>query len=69
MNSNKRTDKYGGSIENRARFAIEITKAIVEEIGAERTGFRISPGTPLGGIKEGEQGPEVYLHLVKELAP
>jgi N-ethylmaleimide reductase len=67
-NSNKRTDKYGGSIENRARFAIEITKAIVEEIGAERTGFRISPGTPLGGIEEGEQGPEVYLHLVKELA-
>ncbi|MEK4510925.1 alkene reductase [Paenibacillus anaericanus] len=67
-NSNKRIDKYGGSVENRARFAIEVTKAVVEEIGAERTGFRISPGTPLGGINEGEQGPEVYLHLVKELA-
>lgn len=67
-NSNIRTDEYGGSIENRARFAIEVTKAIVEEIGAEKVGFRISPGTPLGGINEGEQGPEVYLHLVKELA-
>lgn len=67
-NSNTRSDKYGGSIENRARFAIEVTKAIVEEIGAERTGFRISPGTPLNGINEGEHGPEVYLHLVKELA-
>jgi N-ethylmaleimide reductase len=67
-NSNERADKYGGSVENRARFAIEVTKAIVEEIGAERTGFRISPGTPLGGIAEGEQGPEVYLHLIKELA-
>ncbi|OIB00997.1 alkene reductase [Paenibacillus sp. LC231] len=67
-NSNTRSDKYGGSIENRARFAIEVTKAIVEEIGAERTGFRISPGTPLNGIDEGEHGPEVYLHLVKELA-
>ncbi|MFS8214655.1 alkene reductase [Paenibacillus sp. S29] len=67
-NSNIRSDKYGGSIENRARFAIEVTKAIVEEIGAERTGFRISPGTPLNGIDEGEHGLEVYLHLVKELA-
>ncbi|MCR8660606.1 alkene reductase [Paenibacillus endoradicis] len=67
-NSNIRMDEYGGSIENRARFAIEVTKAIVEEIGADRTGFRISPGTPLGGIDDGEHGPEVYLHLVKELA-
>ncbi|WP_431090614.1 alkene reductase [Paenibacillus sp. 8b26] len=67
-NSNTRTDEYGGSIENRARFAIEVTKAIVEEIGAERTGFRISPGTPLGGIQDGEQGPELYRYLVKELA-
>ncbi|WP_342426182.1 alkene reductase [Paenibacillus sp. FSL L8-0158] len=67
-NSNTRTDEYGGYIENRARFAIEVTKAIVEEIGAERTGFRISPGTPLGGIQDGEQGPELYRYLVKELA-
>ncbi|KQY80592.1 hypothetical protein ASD24_16750 [Paenibacillus sp. Root52] len=58
--SNTRTDDYGGSIENRTRFAIKITRAIVEEIGAERTGFRISPGTPLGGIQDGEEGPELY---------
>lgn len=67
-NSNTRTDGYGGSIENRARFAIEVAKAVVEEIGADRTGFRISPGTPLGGIQDGEQGPELYRYLVKELA-
>ncbi|WP_336781593.1 alkene reductase [Paenibacillus illinoisensis] len=67
-NSNTRTDEYGGSIANRARFAIEVTKAVVDEIGAERTGFRISPGTPLGGIEDGEQGPELYLYLVQELA-
>ncbi|MDY8025551.1 alkene reductase [Paenibacillus polymyxa] len=67
-NSNTRTDGYGGSIENRARFAIEVTKAIVEEIGANKTGFRISPGTPLGGIQDGEQGPELYRYLVTELA-
>ncbi|KAG2075284.1 FMN-linked oxidoreductase [Suillus decipiens] len=41
--SNQRTDEYGGSIENRARFALEITDAVVEAVGAERTGFRISP--------------------------
>ncbi|WP_145325042.1 alkene reductase [Paenibacillus xylanexedens] len=67
-NSNTRTDEYGGSIENRARFAIEVTKAIAQEIGAERTAFRISPGTPLGGIQDGEQGPDLYRYLVKELA-
>ncbi|KQN99878.1 alkene reductase [Paenibacillus sp. Leaf72] len=67
-NSNMRTDEYGGSIENRARFAIEVAKAIVDEIGAEKTGFRISPGTPLGGIQDGEQGPDLYRYLTKELA-
>ncbi|WP_310831998.1 alkene reductase [Paenibacillus pedocola] len=67
-NSNTRTDEYGGSIENRARFAIEVTKAIIEEIGAERTGFRISPGTSLGGIQDGEQGPDLYRYLTRELA-
>jgi N-ethylmaleimide reductase len=67
-NSNTRTDEYGGSIENRARFAIEVTKAIVEEIGADKTGFRISPGTPLGGIQDGEDGPDLYRYLTQELA-
>jgi len=41
--SNQRTDEYGSSIENRARFALEVTDAVVEAVGAERTGFRISP--------------------------
>ena len=41
--SNKRTDKYGGSIENRIRFPIEVTKAICEAIGPEKVGYRISP--------------------------
>lgn len=67
-NSNTRTDEYGGSIENRARFAIEVAQAIVDEIGADKTGFRISPHTPLGGIEEGEQGPDLYRYLTTELA-
>ncbi|MDQ6967204.1 MAG: alkene reductase [Mariprofundaceae bacterium] len=41
--SNQRHDKYGGSIENRARFLLEVTQAIGEEIGAEQVGVRISP--------------------------
>ncbi|RTE78957.1 hypothetical protein BHE90_006560 [Fusarium euwallaceae] len=40
---NDRTDKWGGSIENRARFLLEIVKAVVDEIGAERTALRLSP--------------------------
>ncbi|KAF8603013.1 FMN-linked oxidoreductase [Ceratobasidium sp. AG-I] len=40
---NKRTDKYGGSIENRARFLLEVTDAVVKAIGEKRTGIRLSP--------------------------
>lgn len=47
--TNKRTDEYGGSIENRARFALEVIDAIVEKIGPERTGIRLSPWGNYGG--------------------
>ena len=65
--ANTRSDQYGGSIENRARFAIEVTAAIAEEIGADRTGIRLSPGATLWGIDEGPQGPDLYRYLVAEL--
>jgi N-ethylmaleimide reductase len=42
-NSNKRTDEYGGSKENRIRFLIEITKAVALAVGKEKTGVRLSP--------------------------
>jgi N-ethylmaleimide reductase len=48
--ANVRTDAYGGSIENRARLMIEVTAAVAQEIGAERTGIRISPVSPANGI-------------------
>ena len=54
-NANTRTDQYGGSIENRTRFAIEVAKAIAEEIGADRTAIRLSPGSTLGGLDEGSE--------------
>ncbi|KAF8264533.1 putative NADPH2 dehydrogenase chain OYE2 [Lactarius quietus] len=41
--SNERTDEYGGSIDNRVRFPLEVINAIVETIGAEKTAVRISP--------------------------
>lgn len=41
--SNKRTDCYGGSLENRCRFLFEVVDAVVEAIGADRVGLRISP--------------------------
>ena len=65
--ANTRTDAYGGSIENRARVAIEVAAAVADEIGADRTAIRLSPGATLWGIDEGPQGPDLYRHLVAEL--
>jgi N-ethylmaleimide reductase len=42
-NSNRRTDEYGGSIENRSRFLLEVTEGIVHAIGKKRVGIRLSP--------------------------
>ncbi len=51
-NSNERTDVYGGSPENRARFAIEVTRAVVDAIGADKVGIRISPAHNVQGTLE-----------------
>jgi N-ethylmaleimide reductase len=66
-NANTRTDEYGGSIANRARFAVEVATAIAEEIGAVRTAIRLSPGITMWGIDEGAEGPALYRYLVAEL--
>ena len=66
-NANFRSDAYGGSVENRARFATEVARAVAEEIGADRTGIRLSPGATLGGLDEGPEGPDLYRYLVSEL--
>ena len=66
-NANTRTDEYGGSIENRARFAIEVAKAVSAEIGADRTGIRLSPLGKSGGLDEGPEAVALYGYLVKEL--
>lgn len=66
-NANRREDGYGGSIENRFRFALEVARAVAEAIGPERTAIRLSPGMTLGGLDEGPEGPELYRRLVAEL--
>ncbi|MCA8201361.1 alkene reductase [Burkholderia sp. AU33545] len=66
-NANTRTDEYGGSIANRARFAIEVAAAIADEIGADRTAIRLSPGTTLWGIDEGPESAELYRYLATQL--
>ena len=48
--SNARTDEYGGSVENRTRFALEIMDAVVAEVGPERAAIRLSPWTTWQGI-------------------
>ncbi|QDE41301.1 alkene reductase [Luteibacter pinisoli] len=65
--SNQRTDRYGGSIVNRARFAIEVAQAVVAEIGADRTGIRLSPGFTGFGLDVGPEGPDLFRYLVGEL--
>lgn len=65
--ANKRTDAYGGSIENRARLMLEISKAVVAEAGADRTGIRISPVTPANDISD--SNPQaLYDHIVDGLS-
>lgn len=67
-NANERSDRYGGRIGNRIRFALEVASAVSEAIGPGRTGIRISPGSMLGGIDEGPEGPALYRQLVPALA-
>ena len=66
--ANRRTDDYGGSIENRARLLLEVTRAIVEEIGGGRTGIRLSPVTTTNDIVDDNPQP-LFEHVVRELAP
>ena len=65
-NSNIRTDQYGGSIPNKARFALEVVEAIVNEIGADRTGIRLSPSGRNFGISN-ENPVETFTYLIERL--
>jgi N-ethylmaleimide reductase len=66
--SNHRTDDYGGSIENRARFLLEVMREVCEEVGRERVGLRLSPVTPANDVVD-DNPQKLFDYVVRQLAP
>ncbi len=65
--SNIRTDNYGGSVENRARFVLEVAKGVAEAIGAEKTGIRLSPYGVASDMPHYSEIDATYEYLAGEL--
>lgn len=65
--SNLRQDAWGGSIEKRARFGFEIARRMVEAIGGDRTGIRLSPYGVNGGIKPDPEVEESYPYFAEKM--
>jgi N-ethylmaleimide reductase len=65
--SNIRTDSYGGSIENRCRFVIEVASAVTEAIGKEKVGIRLSPYGVASDMPHYPEIDETYTYLAKKL--
>ncbi|WP_127481109.1 alkene reductase [Nocardioides pantholopis] len=81
-NANRRTDAWGGTPENRIRLTLDVTRAVADAIGADRTGIRLSPANGLGDTVEDDHVTTypllvseldrlglAYLHLVEAGAP
>jgi N-ethylmaleimide reductase len=66
--ANQRTDDYGGSIRNRARLMLEVTRAVVDAVGHDRVGIRLSPVTPANDIVDADPQP-LFEYLLRQLAP
>jgi N-ethylmaleimide reductase len=66
---NDRSDAYGGSIANRARLLLEVMRAVTGEIGAGRTGLRLSPVTPVNDAQQDSNPQALFNHVVEQLAP
>jgi len=66
--SNQRTDAYGGSVENRTHFALEVVDAVIDSWSADRIGIRISPLGPFNGLDNGEDQEDAALYYIAELA-
>lgn len=64
--SNERTDEYGGSIENNCRFILEVMRELINAVGGERVGIKISPFHPHGGIVFNDPG-ATFTYLIGEL--
>ncbi len=66
--TNRRTDKYGGSLENRLRFALEVLQAMISEVGAGRVGIRICPGNPFNDLSD-DNPEETFRALINAINP
>ena len=66
--SNRREDHYGGSIENRARFLLDVVAAVTDRIGADRVGLRLSPQNSFFGMHT-EDRDELYAYVLDQLNP
>ncbi|KAF5101246.1 hypothetical protein D0Z03_000640 [Geotrichum reessii] len=66
-NVNHRTDEYGGSIENRARFTLEVVDAVSEAIGSDKVAIRISPWGIFGSVDPGVSPIPQFSYLIAEL--
>ena len=64
--ANQRTDEYGGSIENRTRFVVEVMQAMVDALGADKVGIKLSPSIPYNSIVDSDPT-ALYTHLIAEL--
>ena len=64
--SNQRTDRWGGSVENRVRFPLEVARAVAARIGADRTGLRLSPYGVFNDMKPDADMDAVYERLAQE---
>jgi N-ethylmaleimide reductase len=65
--TNKRTDRYGGSVENRTRFLLEVTEAVVSVWGGDRVGVRISPLSPFNDIADSKPQ-ALFTHVAESLS-
>jgi N-ethylmaleimide reductase len=65
--SNRRTDAYGGSVENRCRFVLEVATAVAKAIGKDRVGIRLSPYGVFNDMATFPETEEQYVHLAKGL--
>lgn len=64
--SNQRTDEYGGSIENRSRFVLEVMQELITSVGGDKVGIKISPLNPYAGIVV-DDPVATFTYLIEEL--
>ena len=65
--TNQRTDAYGGSVRNRARFVLDVARGVADAVGADRTGIRLSPWSTFNDMAHYPDIDEAYGYLAEEL--